>query len=93
MILVDTARKACDYTAGIGIPVGGAKAGEGGDDVAAVRVAYPLRKVLRVRRGVNHAHFVAEPLNCSTCHIDRAFKRVIDFSVKSPCDGRQKTVL
>ena len=83
---VTAARQADDRAARILIPIGGAKARERRDDVAAVRVRDLLRDRLGLRRVRDQLHLVAQPLDSRAGDEDRAFERVGHLLAEAPGD-------
>ena len=86
------AGQADNHAARVHIPVRRAKADEGGNHVDAARVGHALRHPLGIRRGVDDAQAVAQPLHSGARHENRAFESILDFSVRAPRDGRHKAV-
>ena len=93
MILVDAAGQAHDGAACVGIPVGSAQAGEGGNDIAAVGVFHAGCEIFGIRRLIDDLELIAQPLDGSTGYEDRAFQSVLNLAVETPCDGGQQSVV
>ena len=80
------AREADDRAARVGIPVRGAKAGEGGHDVDALRAIDAAGNLAGVGHVVDKAHLVAQPLQKSTRHKHASLERIL----RSLCTGRAR---
>ena len=92
MVLIYPPRKAGDRASRIGIPEGRAEPGEGRHHVAAVGIADSGRKVLGIRRLIQDAELVPEPLDRSPRDIDGALQGIVHLPVYPPGDRRQETV-
>ena len=75
------------------VPIGGAHAGEGRDEVYAAVVRDRRRQGLDFGGAPDDAEAVAEPLDDGTAHEDGAFQGVIDLVADLPGDGGEEVVL
>ena len=83
---------AADGTMGILVPVGGAHAGEGRDEVYAAVVRNRCRQSLDLGGTPDDAEAVAQPLDDGTAHEDGAFQGVIDLVADFPGNGGKEVV-
>ena len=70
------AREADDRAARVGIPIRGAKAGEGGHDVDSFRAIDAAGNLAGVGHVVDKAHLVAQPLQKRARHKHASFERI-----------------
>ncbi len=87
-----TAGNAADGTMGILIPVGGAHAGEGRDEIDAAVVLDRRCQGLDLGGTPDDAQAVAEPLDDGTAHEDGSFQGIIDLVPDLPGDGSEEVV-
>ena len=92
VVLVAAACKPHNGAACILVPMRRAKARKSRHHIAAVGVRNILGKVFGLRRGIDEAHFVAEPLYSRARHKNGTLERIGHFVVVSPCDGRHQPV-
>ena len=90
--LVHTACKTQNCTSCIGIPVRSPEAGKRRNHVASVGILHAGCKILRFLRIIQNLYLVAKPLNCRSRNVHRAFQRIGDLSIQSPCNRGQKSV-
>ena len=93
MVFIHTAGNAYDSSTCVLIPVRGTKTGESRHDVAAVGVFDFSCHVFGIRRGIDEAHLIAKPLDGGTCNEDGTLECVVYFSVETPCDRGNQSVL
>ena len=82
-----------DGALGVRVPVGSAKAGEGGDEIDAAVVGDLGGKGLYVGRLPDEPEAVAQPLDDGSGHEDAALKSVVHAVADLPCYGREELVL
>src|SRR5690606_34777675 len=87
------AGEAEDRAAGVGIPVGRAESGKGGDDGDAAGVGNAGGEGFDFGGGLDYSETVAEPLDEGTGDEDAAFESVFDFRADFPGDGGDESVL
>ena len=89
-----SAREPNDRATGIGIPVRGAKASEGGHDVDALRAIDAAGDLAGVGHVVDKAHLVAQPLQKSTRHKHASLERIFrTLCIRRTCgNGSDQTV-
>ena len=83
---------AADGTVGILVPIGGAHAGKGRDEVYAAVVRDRGRQGFDLGGTPDDAEAVAQPLDDGTTHEDGAFQGVIDLVTDLPGDGGEEVV-
>ena len=78
---------------GVHIPVGGPKAGEGGDQIDAAGVRHLGGVILRVPGLTDEAQLVPDPLDHRAPHKDGALQGVLHLPVQADCNGGQQAVV
>ena len=82
-----------DGSSRILVPVRRAKSGKCRHHIAAIGIFYFLRHILRVRRRVNQAQFIPEPLDCRSRNEYGAFQRIIYLAIQPPGNGGYQAVI
>ena len=88
-----TAAEADNHTAGVGVPVGRAKAGEGRDEDDVAGVVDGGGKGFDVCGRGEEAHVVAEPLDHGSADEDAAFEGVLELALGAAGEGGDEALL
>src|SRR5688572_26349979 len=84
------AREADDASAGIRVPVWGAEAHEGRNEVDAAAVRHGSADRLALGGRPDKTQLVAKPLDCGARNEHAPLERIVDSPLESPRDRRQE---
>src|SRR5699024_3801698 len=93
MIFVDSPGNSHDRPSCILIPMWCSKSGKCRNNIASVRILFFFCHIFRICRRINQSHFIPEPLHCCSRDKDGAFKSIIHFSIHSPGNRGNQSVL